>query len=347
MSHLGLPPAQGLYDQNHEHDACGVGFLANIKGAKSHDIIARGLKILCNLTHRGAVGADPNDGDGAGIMIQIPDALYRAVAGFDLPATGEYGAGIVFLPRDDAKRTACMKAFEQAMAEHHLRFLGWRDVPTNNSTLGRNARANEPAMKQAFVGHGSVPLPRLELALYLARKRAENMVRDQKLSVDHYFYICSLSAKSIVYKGMFLAEQVEVYFPDLKDVRAVSALALVHQRYSTNTFPTWDLAHPFRFAAHNGEINTLRGNINRMKAREALLAHKDIGPAIKDLKPVIIEGGSDTACFDNALELLVRTGRSLPHALAMMVPEAWATKANLPRAKKGSRWQAHRLHREG
>ena len=332
---IGLPPAQGLYDPANEHDACGVGFLANIKGNKSHDIISRGLKILCNLTHRGAVGADPNDGDGAGILIQIPDAFYRAIVKIELPATGDYGTGIVFLPQIEQNRKSCMTAFEEAMAHHGLQFLGWRDVPTNNKTLGRNAKKNEPVVKQVFVGRGSVPVAKLELTLYLARKRAENVVRDNKFSPFHFFYVCSLSSKSIVYKGMFLSEQVEVYYPDLQDERAVSALALVHQRYSTNTFPTWDLAHPFRFAAHNGEINTLRGNSNRMKAREALLAHKDIGEAIKDARPVVIEGGSDTACFDNALELLVRTGRSLPHALAMMIPEAWATKANLPRNKKG------------
>jgi glutamate synthase (NADPH/NADH) large chain len=335
MSHHRLPPAQGLYDPRHEHDACGVGFIANIKGAKSHDIIARGLKILCNLTHRGAAGADPNDGDGAGILIQIPDALYRAVSGFELPASGEYGTGILFLPRSPADRSSCIALVEEALTEHHLKLIGWREVPTNNSTLGRNARASEPVVMQLFAGRGTVAVNRLELALYLARKRAENGIRSRYPAFNHSFYVCSLSCKSVVYKGMFLAEQVGVYYPDLSDARAVSSLALVHQRYSTNTFPTWDLAHPFRFVAHNGEINTLRGNINRMKAREALLAHKDIGEAVRDLKPVIIEGGSDTACFDNALELLVRSGRSLPHALAMMVPEAWATKTNLPRSRKG------------
>jgi glutamate synthase (NADPH) large chain len=335
MSHIGLPPAQGLYDPANEHDACGVGFLANIKGKKSHDIISRGLKILCNLTHRGAVGADPNDGDGAGILLQIPDAFYRAIVPFKLPATGDYGTGILFLPPMDDYRKKCMDAFEQAMKHHGLQFLGWRDVPTNNSTLGRSAKKNEPVIKQAFVGRGTISPNKLEAVLYFARKRAENTVRDNNYSPNHFFYVCSLSCKSIVYKGMFLSEQVEVYYPDLADERAVSSIALVHQRYSTNTFPTWDLAHPFRFVAHNGEINTLRGNTNRMKAREALLTHKDMGDAIKDARPVVIEGGSDTACFDNALELLVRCGRSLPHALAMMMPEAWATKANLPRDKKG------------
>ena len=335
LSARGLPPAQGLYDPQNEHDNCGVGFLANIKGKRSHDIISRGLKILCNLTHRGAVGADPNDGDGAGILIQMPDALYRAIVPFSLPPTGEYGSGIVFLPQIADYREKCMQTFEDAVKHHGLTFLGWRDVPTNNSTLGRNAKKNEPVIKQAFVARGHVPATKIELVLYLARKRAENIVRDNNYSPFHFFYVCSLSSKSIVYKGMFLSEQVGAYYPDLADERAVSAIALVHQRYSTNTFPTWDLAHPFRLVSHNGEINTLRGNINRMRAREALFEHKDIGAAVGDLRPVVVEGGSDTACFDNALELLVRTGRSLPHALAMMVPEAWATKANLPRAKKG------------
>ncbi|HTM22564.1 MAG TPA: glutamate synthase large subunit, partial [Kofleriaceae bacterium] len=335
MSHLGLPPAQGLYDQQHEHDACGVGFLAHVKGRKSHDIITRGIRILCNLTHRGAVGADPLDGDGAGILIQIPDALYRAVSGLELPISGDYGTGLIFLPRDEKNRAQCMRALEGAIADFDLKLIGWRDVPTDNKTLGRCARSNEPLIKQVFIGRGAVAPKRFELTLYLARKRAENLLRQHGIGANHQFYICSLSSKTIVYKGMFLSETLAAYFPDLNDERAVSALAMVHQRYSTNTFPTWDLAHPFRLVAHNGEINTLRGNINRMRAREALFAHKDLAEAVRDLSPVIIEGGSDTACFDNALELLVRSGRSLPHALAMMIPEAWASKANLPRKLKG------------
>ncbi|MCK6490328.1 MAG: glutamate synthase large subunit [Planctomycetes bacterium] len=331
----GLPLAQGLYDPANEHDACGVGFLANIKGVKTHATIRRGIQILENLHHRGAVGADPLDGDGAGILIQVPDALYRATVPFKLPITGDYGTGLVFLPRDEDARRACMEAVEQAVAHHELKLLGWREVPTNNRTLGRVAKGNEPAMRQVFIGRGQAAPRQFELQLYLARKRAENLVRTHQLAGNGQFYVCSLSSKTIVYKGMFLAHTLGEYFPDLGDERAVSALALVHQRYSTNTFPTWDLAHPFRLVAHNGEINTLRGNINRMRAREALLAHRDIGEAVQDLKPVIIEGGSDTACFDNALEFLLRTGRSLPHAMAMMVPSAWSTKANLPRHLKG------------
>ena len=334
MTH-GLPPAQGLYDPANEHDACGVGFLANIKGAKSNGIIARGVKILCNLHHRGAVGADPLDGDGAGILIQVPDALYRAVSGLDLPIAGDYGTGLVFVPRDAAAREACVREVEAAVVHYGLKLIGWRVVPTENKTLGRIARSNEPAILQVFVGRGSVESRLFDLRLFLARKRAENRIRAGRIAGDHMFYIVSLSAKTIIYKGMFLAHTLSEYFPDLTDARAVSALAVVHQRYSTNTFPTWDLAHPFRFIAHNGEINTLRGNVNRMRAREALFQHPDLADATEDLKPVIIEGGSDTACFDNALEFLVRTGRSLPHALAMMVPEAWTPKSGLSRALKG------------
>jgi glutamate synthase domain-containing protein 2/glutamate synthase domain-containing protein 1/glutamate synthase domain-containing protein 3 len=325
-----------MYDPQFEHDACGVGFLANIKGAKSHGIINRGIQILCNLHHRGAVGADPLDGDGAGIMIQIPDALYRAVVPFDLPMAGDYGTGLVFLSKgSDSTSQACMAEVEKAVAHHGLKFLGWRDVPTDNRTLGRVAKGSEPLVKQVFVGRGTSATEQFDLKLLLARKRAENAIRAGKLNGSSLFYINSLSAKTIVYKGMFLAHTLGEYFADLSDERAVSAIALVHQRYSTNTFPTWDLAHPFRLVAHNGEINTLRGNVNRMKAREALFAHRDIGEAIADLKPVIVEGGSDTASFDNALEFLTRTGRSLPHALSMMMPAAWSTKAGLSRQLKG------------
>ena len=332
----GLPPAQGMYDPANEHDACGVGFLANITGVKSHGIIKRGISVLCNLHHRGAVGADPLDGDGAGIMIQIPDGLYRAVVPFQLPATGEYGTGLVFLSKgSDKESSACIAEVEKAVAHHGLKILGWREVPTDNKTLGKVAKGSEPLVKQVFVGRGTVTSAQFELKLLLARKRAENAIRSGKLNGKALFYINSLSASTIIYKGMFLAHTLNEYFLDLNDPRAESAIALVHQRYSTNTFPTWDLAHPFRFVAHNGEINTLRGNVNRMKAREALFAHKDIGAAIADLKPVIIEGGSDTACFDNALEFLVRTGRSLPHALSMMMPAAWSTKASLSRPLKG------------
>ncbi|TVR12564.1 MAG: glutamate synthase large subunit [Planctomycetota bacterium] len=336
MTHrIGMPPAHGLYDPANEHDACGVGFLANIKGVKSHDLVMRGIDILCNLTHRGAVGADPLDGDGAGLTIQTPDALFRALAPFELPPEGEYAAGNIFLPKDNAARAACEQAMADAVERSGLVLLGWRDVPTDNSSIGRNARAVEPKVRQVFIGRGKTRARYFELMLYLARKRAENAVRADDLAQGEYFYIPSLSAATVCYKGMLLSEQLATYYPELSDERLVSAVAFVHQRYSTNTFPTWDLAQPFRMVAHNGEINTLRGNINRMNAREAVFSHPILGEAVADLRPVIMEGNSDTASLDNALELLVRCGYDLPHAMAMMVPEAWATKAQLAGDLKG------------
>ena len=334
-NHIGRPPAQGLYDPANEHDNCGVGFIANIKGQKSHSIVKRGIEILCNLTHRGAVGADPLDGDGAGLMIQIPDAYYREICDFVLPAPGEYGAGIVFLPTDNESREACIAVFNRELVGVGCSLLGWREVKTDSSTIGRNARSVEPCVMQVFVGRGEVETDKFELMLYLARKRAENAIRDGQLAGKEMFYVCTLSSRTILYKGMLLSEQLNTFFPELDDERLVSAIAFVHQRYSTNTFPTWDLAQPFRYIAHNGEINTLRGNINRMRARTALFAHLDLADGISDLDPVIIEGSSDTACLDNALELLVVTGRSLAHSLAMMVPEAWVSKTHLRREVKG------------
>ena len=334
-NHIGRPPAQGLYDPANEHDNCGVGFIANIKGKKSHSIVKRGIEILCNLTHRGAVGADPLDGDGAGLMIQMPDAYYREVCDFTLPDVGEFGAGIVFLPRDSACREECIAALDRELVRVGCSVLGWREIKTDSSTIGRNARSVEPLVMQIFVGRGEVETDKFELMLYLARKRAENAIRNDKLAGKELFYVCSLSSRTILYKGMLLSEQLNTFFPELGDERLVSSIAFVHQRYSTNTFPTWDLAQPFRYVAHNGEINTLRGNINRMRARTALFAHLDLADAITDLDPVIIEGSSDTACLDNALELLLVTGRSLAHSLAMLVPEAWASKANLRPDVKG------------
>jgi glutamate synthase domain-containing protein 2/glutamate synthase domain-containing protein 1 len=334
-AHTGMPPAQGLYDPANEHDNCGVGFIANTKGRKSHSIVKRGIEILCNLTHRGAVGADPLDGDGAGLMIQIPDAYYRDICDFELPDTGEYGAGIVFLPRDRSCREACVAELDRELAGVGCKLLGWRDIRTDSTTIGRNARSVEPRVMQIFVSRGKVETHRFELMLYLARKRAENTIRNDKLAGKEMFYVCSLSSRTILYKGMLLSEQLNTFFPELDDERLVSAIAFVHQRYSTNTFPTWDLAQPFRYIAHNGEINTLRGNINRMRARTALFEHPELGDAVKDLAPIIIEGSSDTACLDNALELLTVTGRELVHSLAMLVPEAWASKAHLRPNVKG------------
>ncbi len=334
-NHIGMPPAQGLYDPANEHDNCGVGFIANIKGKKSHSIVKRGIEILCNLTHRGAVGADPLDGDGAGLMIQIPDAYYREVCDFELPEIGEYGAGMVFLPQDSTCRDTCIAVLSRELVGVGCNILGWREIQTDSSNIGRNAQSVEPRVMQIFVDRGTVEVSQLELMLFLARKRAENAIREGNFAGEELFYVCSLSSLTILYKGMLLSEQLNTFFPELDDERLVSAVAFVHQRYSTNTFPTWDLAQPFRYIAHNGEINTLRGNINRMRARTALFAHLGLADAITDLDPVIIEGSSDTACLDNALELLVVTGRSLAHSLAMLVPEAWVSKASLRPNVKG------------
>jgi len=323
----GPPAKQGLYDPSLEHDACGVGFVVNIRGEKSHQIVRWGLEILVNLTHRGACGCDPLTGDGAGILTQIPHDFFATKAaelGIKLPSAGDYGVGAMFLPRDDNQRHHCEARFEALAAEEGLVFLGWRDVPIDNSVLGQTARDVEPMIRQMFVGRGkNVPADMLEWKLYVVRKRHANEIAASDLSQKQYCYVPSLSSRVVVYKGLLLADQVERFYADLADERFVSALALVHQRYSTNTFPTWDLAHPFRFLAHNGEINTLRGNINWMHARESMFASEKYGEDLKKICPVCIPGASDSAVFDNALELLVLTGRSLPEAMSMLVPEPW------------------------
>ncbi|HEX3725958.1 MAG TPA: glutamate synthase central domain-containing protein, partial [Pirellulales bacterium] len=323
----GLPPKQGLYDPELEHDACGVGFVVNIRGHKSHDIVRCGLEILVNLTHRGACGCDPLTGDGAGILTQIPHEFFHAAAadqGIALPAAGDYGLGTVFLPRDEAERQFCEQRLEAITAEEGQVFLGWRDVPIDNSVLGRTARDVEPVIRQVFIGRGAdTPADMLEWKLYVIRKRHANEIAASSLEQKGYCYVPSLSSRVVIYKGLLLADQVERFYADLADSRFISALALVHQRYSTNTFPTWDLAHPFRYLAHNGEINTLRGNINWMHARESMFASEKYGADLKKICPVCITGASDSAVFDNALELLVLTGRSLPQAMSMLVPEPW------------------------
>ncbi len=329
-----LPPKQGLYDPAQEHDACGVGFVVNIRGEKSHGIVRSGLEILVNLTHRGACGCDPLTGDGAGILTQLPHEFFAAKAteaGITLPARGDYGIGTVFLPRTADERLWCQQRLEAIAADEGQVVLGWRDVPVDNSVLGRTARDVEPLIRQVFIGRGKqVPADMLEWKLYVVRKRLEGDVRGSELEQKQYCYIPSLSSRVIIYKGLLLADQVERFYHDLADERFVSALALVHQRYSTNTFPTWDLAHPFRFLAHNGEINTLKGNVNWMHARESLLAHPVYGPDIKKICPVCVRGASDSAVFDNALELLVLTGRTLPQAMSMLVPEPWQNHETMP-----------------
>ncbi len=325
-----FPPApQGLYDPRHEHDACGLGFVAHIKGRKSHAIVQQGLQILVNLTHRGATGADPLQGDGAGILVQVPDAFFRRACGklgITLPALGQYGVGMVFLPQEPASRIACEQEIERAIAAEGQVLLGWRDVPTDNAGLSERTKEVEPVIRQVFVGRGSRDMDQdaLERKLYVIRKRSGHQIQALKLRHGKEFYVPSLSTRTVVYKGMLLAHQVGSFYLDLADPTFVSALAMVHQRFSTNTFPTWDLAHPFRFVCHNGEINTLRGNFNWIRAREGAIASAVLGEDLHKLWPLIYDGQSDSASFDNALELLVMGGYPLPHAMMMMIPEAWA-----------------------
>ncbi len=325
-----LPPAaQGLYDPAREHDACGVGFIAHIKGRKTHDIVTQGLSILENLTHRGATGADPLQGDGAGILLQLPDAFLRRACGrlgITLPAFGQYGVGMVFLPREPASRMACQQEIERAIAAEGQVLLGWRDVPIRNAGLSERTRQVEPVIRQVFVARGPRDMDQdaLERKLYVIRKGAGHAIQALALRHGKEFYVPSFSTRTLVYKGMLLAHQVGEYYVDLHDPTMVSALAMVHQRFSTNTFPTWDLAHPFRFICHNGEINTLRGNFNWIRAREGAIASKVLGDDLPKLWPLIYDGQSDSASFDNALELLLMGGYPLAHAMMLMIPEAWA-----------------------
>jgi glutamate synthase domain-containing protein 1/uncharacterized protein YaaR (DUF327 family) len=323
-----------LYDPGNEHDACGVGFVVNMHGEKSHRIVRNGLEILVNLTHRGACGCDPLTGDGAGILTQMPDEFLRAKAaelGITLPPLGDYAAGLIFLPTDESQRKHCETRLEAITAEEGQKFLGWRDVPVDNRDIGRTARDVEPVIRQAFIARGeNTPADMFEWKLYVLRKRLEIEILHSDLSQKSYCYIPSLSSKTIIYKGLLLADQVERFYSDRVDERFESALALVHQRYSTNTFPTWDLAHPFRYLAHNGEINTLRGNVNWMHARESMLASDKYGADLKKICPVVIPHGSDSATFDNALELLIVTGRSLEQAMSMLIPEPWAGHESMP-----------------
>jgi len=328
MAHPTLPVKQGLYDPAHEHDACGVGFVANIKGARSHTIIEQGLQVLKNLTHRGAVGADPLAGDGAGILIQIPDQFFReemAGRGVKLPPLGEYGVGMVFLPQEPASRLACEYEIERAIKDEGQVLLGWRDVPRDNTGLGESVKKIEPVIRQVFIGRGAgvTVTDALERKLYIIRKVSGHAIQALKLEHSKEFYVPSMSARTLVYKGMLLAGQVGSYYKDLSDPRVTSALALVHQRFSTNTFPTWDLAHPFRMIAHNGEINTLRGNVNWIRARQGAILSPILGKDLDRVWPLIYDGQSDSASFDNALELLTMSGYSLAHAMTLLIPEAW------------------------
>jgi glutamate synthase (NADPH/NADH) large chain len=320
---------QGLYSKEHEHDACGVGFVAHIKGKKTHDIVKNGLLILENLDHRGAVGADPLMGDGAGILIQIPDQFFReemARQGIQLPPAGEYGVGMVFLPKENASRLACEQELERAVKAEGQVLLGWRDVPVDlDMPMSPTVRAKEPFIRQLFIGRGVdiMVTDALERKLYVIRKRAAHAIQQLQLAHGKEYFVTSMSARTIVYKGLLLANQVGQYYLDLKDSRFISALALVHQRFSTNTFPEWPLAHPYRLIAHNGEINTVKGNFNWIRAREGVMKSAVLGDDLKKLFPLIYEGQSDTACFDNCLELLLMAGYPLAQSMMMMIPEAW------------------------
>jgi glutamate synthase (ferredoxin) len=357
MRDMQPPLPQGLYDPAYEHDACGVGFIVDLQGRKSHALVEKAIQILLNLEHRGACGCEQNTGDGAGILLQMPHAFFiqeTAKLGISLPGPGEYGIGMVFLPTNPAERAHCERLLEKAVESEGQKVLGWRTVPTDHSPIGPTSRAAEPVIRQIMIGRESTgareresallrscapALPRndplaFERKLYVIRKLVENAVRRSDLRQGNRFYIPSLSSRTIIYKGMLKSGQITTYYPDLVDPAVETALAMVHSRFSTNTFPNWARAHPYRYLAHNGEINTLRGNINWMHAREGLLASSLFGPDIKKILPVIDAEGSDSAMFDNALEMLVLTGRSLPHAVMMMIPEPWTGDDTMSPEKK-------------
>ena len=330
----------GLYDPAHEHDACGVGFVAHIKGEKSHAIVTQALKILENLDHRGAVGADKLMGDGAGLLLQLPDALYReefAAQGIALPPPGEYGVGMLFLPKEHASRLACVQEMERAIAAEGQVLLGWRDVPVNREMpMSPTVREKEPVIRQVFIGRGSdvIVQDALERKLYVIRKTCSANIQRLKLTHSKEYYVVSMSSRTVVYKGLLLADQVGTYFKDLQDPRCVSALGLVHQRFSTNTFPEWPLAHPYRYVAHNGEINTVKGNYNWMKAREGVMSSPVLGDDLKKLYPISFAGQSDTATFDNVLELMTMAGYPLAQAVMMMIPEPWEQHTSMDQRRK-------------
>ena len=320
------PNARGLYDPRWEHDACGIGAVVNISGRRDHAIVEYGKQVLMNLMHRGAAGADESTGDGAGMLLQLPHGFFRAVTaeqGFEIPDPKQYGVAMLFLPQAEQARERCEQIIAELVAADGLKVLGWRDVPTDGSCLGAIARAAEPVVRQVFIAGEGREDEDLERRLYVVRKRIERRVTETLGQHADHFYIPSMSCRTIVYKGMFLAPQLFAYYADLSDQRVRTALAIVHQRYSTNTFPSWRLAQPFRMIAHNGEINTLRGNANRLQGREKAMSAPVLTEDMSELYPVLQPGGSDSACFDNAMELLVRAGRSAPHALMMMIPEAF------------------------
>ena len=337
MTKHGLPPRQGLYDPRNEHDACGIGFVANIKGRASHKIIEQGVEVLVNLTHRGACGCDPETGDGAGLLLQIPHGFFlkqAAALGFSLPGPGEYGVGMIFVAPDHAKTRRAQQMVEEVIHAEGLRLLAWRRVPTNAKAIGWLARESEPHVYQVFIAQADGPQlsgDAFERKLFITRKRTEQEARNQRLE---RFYPVSISSRTICYKGLLLAPQIFDYYPDLGDSDFQSAVALIHQRFSTNTFPTWERAQPFRYLAHNGEINTVRGNANWMRAREATLESELFGSDAEKIKPIIDETGSDSTQIDNALELLIQSGRSIAHSFMMLIPEAWSSHEHMQAYKK-------------
>src|SRR2546422_7469302 len=339
MTIPGYPHKQGLYDPRFEHDACGIGFVVNIKGEKSHEIVQQALTVLQNLDHRGACGCEDNTGDGAGILLQVPHAFLQHACdgiGLQLPRPGQYGVGMIFLPRAREQRHQCERRFEDIVRREGQEILGWRSVPTDNLYLGETAKSREPAIRQVFIKRSADLHDDLafERKLYIIRRQAENAIRYANIPGGDYFYIPSLSYKTLVYKGMLTPRQVLTFYPDLTDPLVETALAVIHSRFSTNTFPSWERSHPYRYMIHNGEINTLRGNENWMHARQAMLASDLFGDDVRKLFPIIQEDGSDSAKFDNCLEFLTLSGRSLPQAMMMMIPEPWENHESMSDEKR-------------
>ncbi len=327
-----------LYDPHNEHDACGIGFIVNINAERSHDIIIKGIQILANLAHRGASGSDPNTGDGAGITIQIPHKFFARECsrlGFPLPSEGEYGVGMLFLPVEPQPRFECEAIIERIVKEEGLSMLGWRDTPVDADAIGRVARVSQPYIEQIFIRKADgMTRDELDRKLYIIRKRAETEIAASDIRDKNYFYIPSMSSWTIVYKGLLLAPQIARFYKELSEPDTMSALCMVHQRFSTNTFPSWQLAHPFRYICHNGEINTLRSNVNWMHARQSVFKSDVFGGNIDKLFPVIQSGGSDSAALDNTVELITMSGRSLPHAMTILIPEAWDANSSMSPEKR-------------
>jgi len=339
MKPVGYPPKQGLYDPQLEHDSCGMGFVVNIKGEKSNKIVRNAIQVLLNLQHRGACGCEANTGDGAGILIQKPHKFFKKVCeeiAIALPSSEEYAVGAIFFPQDATERRVCAQTFKNILKEEGHEVLGWRDVPTDNSSLGDTAIRCEPYIKQVFIKRGPNITDQMdfERKLYVVKKRALNEIRLSGMKGGEFFYIASLSCKTTIYKGMLTTWQLDKYYPDLNDPDIESAIALVHSRFSTNTFPSWDRSHPYRYIVHNGEINTLRGNINWMHAREAVFSSEAFGDDLEKTFPIITPEGSDSGNFDNCVEFLYLAGRPIEHAVMMMIPEPWSNHETMSDEKK-------------